>query len=73
MARFIITTKQRKNCNGVQVEPGMQVEVVTRDVYNPVNTNGGQLVADAFLRMYGIDLKKAGCLNMAYLDVERIQ
>ena len=25
-------------------------------------------VADAFMRVYGIDLKKAGALNSAYLD-----
>lgn len=35
------------------------------------NTNGGQVVIDAFMRIYGIDIKKAGCLNMAYLDVGR--
>ncbi|MDE5743528.1 MAG: hypothetical protein K2H62_04165, partial [Bacteroidales bacterium] len=38
---------------------------------NPVLSNGGQLVADAFMRIYGIDIKRDGPLNMAYLDVER--
>jgi hypothetical protein len=50
----------------------MQVKVVTNSFSNPVTTNGGQPVIDAFMRMYGIDIKKAGCLNMVYLDVERI-
>jgi hypothetical protein len=50
----------------------MQVKVVTKSFSNPVSTNGGQLVIDAFMRIYGIDIKKAGCLNMVYLDVERI-
>ncbi|WP_255422118.1 DUF6140 family protein [Alloprevotella sp. OH1205_COT-284] len=27
---------------------------------------------DAFFRIYGIDIKKAGCLNMVDLEVERI-
>ncbi|WP_255422101.1 DUF6140 family protein [Alloprevotella sp. OH1205_COT-284] len=27
---------------------------------------------DAFFRIYGIDIKKAGCLNMVDLEVDRI-
>lgn len=41
-------------------------------VVSPVTTNGGQAVADAFMRIYGIDIRKAGALNMVYLDVQRI-
>lgn len=44
MARFRITTKHVKNCNGIRIEPGMSVEVVTRTMSNPVVTNGGQNV-----------------------------
>lgn len=72
MARFIITTKQMKNANGERIEPGMSVEVVTQSMSNPVLTNGGQAVADAFMRIYGADLRRAGVLNMSYLYVERI-
>ena len=72
MARFIITTKHVKNSNGIRIEPGMSVEVVTQSMSNPVITNGGQVVVDAFHRIYGIDIKKAGCLNMVELDVERV-
>lgn len=72
MARFRITTKQGRSCNGVRIEPGMSVEVVTQSMSNPVSTNGGQVVIDAFYRIYGIDIKKAGCLNSVYLDVERL-
>ena len=32
----------------------------------------GQSVADAFMRIYGVDIKKAGALNMVYLNVERL-
>lgn len=39
---------------------------------NPVLSNGGQPVVDAFMRIYGIDIRRAGVLNMSYLDVERI-
>lgn len=72
MAIFQITTKRRKDSNGIRIEPGMSVQVVTRSMSNPVTTNGGQPVIDAFFRIYGIDIKKAGCLNMVDLEVERI-
>ena len=72
MARFRITTKHVKNCNGIRIEPGMSVEVVTQTMSNPVVTNGGQNVVDAFMRIYGIDIKKAGCLNNVDLQVERL-
>ena len=72
MPKFIITTKQMKNANGIRIEPGMSVEVVTQSMSNPVLVNGGQPVVDAFMRIYGIDIRRAGALNMSYLDVERI-
>ena len=71
MARFIITTKHVKKTNGIRIEPGMSVQVVTQSMSNPVTTNGGQVVIDAFMRIYGIDIKKAGCLNMVELEVEQ--
>lgn len=72
MAMFQITTKNRKQCNGIRIEPDMTVQVVTQSMSNPVNNNGGQAVIDAFYRIYGIDIKKAGCLNMTDLNCERI-
>ena len=72
MARFRITTKMMKNSNGVRIEPGMTVEVMTQSMNNPLLTNGGQAVAEAFMRIYGIDIKKAGALNMVYLNVEKL-
>ena len=72
MAIFQITTKNRKQANGIRIEPGMSVQVVTQSMSNPVITNGEQPVIDAFYRIYGIDIKKAGCLNMVELDVRQI-
>lgn len=72
MPLFRITVKQSKNSNGVRLEKGMSVEVVTQSMSNPVSTNGGQVVADAFMRLYGVDIKKAGALNMVYLDVVKV-
>lgn len=69
---YRVTVKSSKNSNGIRIERGMSVEVVTYNITNPVTTNGGQAVADAFMRIYGIDIRKAGALNMVYLDVQRI-
>ena len=72
MPRFRITSKTRKVTNGIIIEPGMSVEVVTQSFCNPVSNNGGQAVADAFMRIYGIDVKKAGVLSTAFLDVKQL-
>lgn len=69
---YRVTVKQSKLTSGIRVERGMSVDVVSNSMSNPITTNGGQSVADAFMRIYGIDIKKAGALNMAYLDVERL-
>ena len=69
---YKITVKTGKNSNGIRIERGMSVEVVTNNITNPVTTNGGQAVVDAFMRIYGIDIRNVGALNMVYLDVQRI-
>ncbi len=71
MALFRITVKSSRVVNGIRLEKGMSVDVPSRYT-NPVNTNGGHEVQDAFLRIYGVDLKKANCLSMLYLDVKKI-
>lgn len=72
MPRFKITTKRMTQMNGIRIEPGMSVEVITKDFSNPLLMNGGQPVADAFMRIYGIDIRKAGIMSPVYLDVQRI-
>lgn len=69
---YRVTVKNSKNTNGIRLERGMSVDVVTNSMSNPVTTNGGQPVVDAFMRIYGIDIRKAGALSMVWLDVERI-
>ena len=54
------------------VEPDMTVEIVTTGV-NPLTSNRGQLVADAFMRIYGIDAVKANILNTSDLEVLKIK
>lgn len=72
MALFRITVKKKVRTNGIILDPGMQVEVVTQSYNDPVHTNGGQVVADAFMRIYGVDIKNAGALNGIYLKVDKI-
>lgn len=71
MARFKVTTKQTKQFGSLRIERGMSVEVITQNNSNPVLTSQGQqLIADAFMRIYGIDARKACIINMANLDVK---
>ena len=72
MPLYRISVKTPKNTNGIRLERGMSVDVVTNSFSNPITTNGGQPVVDAFMRIYGIDIKKAGALNMVCLDCQRI-
>ena len=72
MALWRITTRRRKICNNVMIEPNMSVEVVTTGT-NPLTSNRGQAVAEAFMRIYGIDAVKANILNISDLDVVKIK
>ncbi len=72
MPLFRVTVKQPKLSNGQRIERGMQVDVVTNSMSNPLTVSGGQAVADAFMRIYGVDLKRLGALSTVYLDVERV-
>lgn len=73
MPLFRISVKQSKNSNGIRLEKGMSVEIVSDSFNNPVSTNGGQSVVDAFYRIYGVDIRKAGALSMVYLEVKRVE
>lgn len=72
MPLFRVTVKQMKLTSGIRIEPGMSVDVVSSSMSNSLTTNGGQLVADAFMRVYGIDFKRIGALSTVYLDVQRV-
>ena len=72
MALFKVTVKSTSVTNGVRLEKGMSVEVVS-SYSNPMTTNGGKEVIDAFQRIYAVDIKKANKLSSAYLDVQKIK
>ena len=72
MPIYRVTTKRTVQTNGIRIDPGMSVTVRTNGFSSPLQTNGGQPVVDAFMRLYDIDIRKAGILSPVYLDVERI-
>ncbi len=73
MPLYRITVKQMKVSNGLRIEPGMSVEVVTNSIQNPLTSFADKKkVAEAFYRIYGIDMEKIRALNQIYLNVNRI-
>lgn len=72
MPLFRVTVKQSKLSSGIRIERGMSVDVVTNSMSNPLTTNGGQAVADAFMRIYGVDMRRLNALSTVYLDVVRV-
>lgn len=64
-----LTTKMKRTCNGVFIEKGMSVEVVTSTTSNPLNSpQGRDQIAAAFMSKYGVDMKKGQNLTSGYLD-----
>ena len=51
MLIYKITVKQMKVCNGQHIEKEMTADVVTNTISNPVVTNGGLPVVDAFMSL----------------------
>lgn len=69
MPLWKFTTKNKRQCNGVFVERGMTVEVVTPTTSNPLhNPQGREQIAAAFMTKYGVDMKKAQMLTSSCLD-----
>jgi hypothetical protein len=71
MALFKATVKTTRISNGERVEKGMSVDFASSHG-SPLSTNGGTEVIEAFERKYGVDIKKAGMVNSAYIQVEKI-
>ncbi|KQC33056.1 hypothetical protein AAU57_06795 [Nonlabens sp. YIK11] len=75
MGLFRITIKSTRTSNGVSIEKGMSVDVISK-YSNPITTNGSKEVQDAFLKNYGIDIKK--CMGgsrsvlTSYSNLEKI-
>lgn len=72
MSIYKVKTKNRRCCNGITIEPGMEVQVVT-PLNNTVQVNDWQYVEEAFLRVFGVSLRKANCLNMSQLEITKLK
>lgn len=69
MSLWKVSVKNSGYLNGIRLERGMSVQVVS--TAHPLTSSGLSLVRDAFIRIYGIDLKSANVLSGAYLDVKK--
>lgn len=70
---YKVTVKSNASINGVRLEKGMSVEVVSQS-YSLLSTlQGKELVNNAFKAKYGVDVKKACALTSLYLDVVKIK
>ena len=72
MSLYRVKTKRRKSCNGVNIEPGMEAQVVA-PVNQTVQVNNWQYVEDAFMRIFGISLRKANSLNLGDLEITKLK
>lgn len=61
-----------KRANGMLIEPGMSVQLATM-IPNPVShLQESEKINTLFLNNFGVDLKKMGALNVAYLKTEKV-
>lgn len=71
MALFRATVKSTRITNGVRLEKEMSVDFPS-SYGSPLGTNGGKEVIEAFQRRYGVDIKKAGAVSSAYIDIVKV-
>jgi hypothetical protein len=57
MILYKITVKQTQVSNGIRLEKGMSVQLVSKFKRNPLMVNQGQEVYEAFMTSYGVDLR----------------
>ncbi|WP_297624989.1 DUF6140 family protein [uncultured Rikenella sp.] len=66
---FQVTPKRRQNRNGVIITPEMTAVVTTRIHRGDPFGDGASEVREAFMRLYGVDLKK-GCYSKNDFDIK---
>ena len=76
MSLWRISVKNSRSVNGVRLEKGMFVDMVTPvTMSNPLNCNPSEnkpKINSLFVSKYGIDLLKAGLISVADLRAEKI-
>lgn len=76
MALWVVVAKHSAYFGGVRLEKGMSVQVSSL-VHNGINDNflpiaGNNDINEAFRRVYGFDLMRAGMLTNYYLEAHLI-
>lgn len=69
---YRLTIKGNAIINSVRLEKGMSVEVASQTSNVLGDMKGKELVHNAFIAKYGIDLKEACAIDSVHLDVQRI-
>ena len=72
MPLYRVTVTRTVISNGLRLESGMQVEVLTQSFTNPVFVNGRKDVIAAFQRVYGIDVSRIFTSLKTALKVDKI-
>jgi hypothetical protein len=76
MALWRISVKHSRSVNGVRLEKGMFVDMVTPiTMSNPLNCNPNEnkpKINNLFIGKYGIDMLKAGLISVTDLQAEKI-
>jgi len=60
---FRITPKMVRRANGTVLTPEMTVIVTTKQHTTDPFYNGAEEIKEAYMREYGFDYKKAGCIK----------
>ena len=69
---YRVTVKSNRIANGIRLEKGMSVEVVSQSFPLLSTQQGKEQVNNAFKAKYGVDIKKACADTSLYLDVIKI-
>ena len=69
---YRVTVKSNRIANGIRLEKGMSVEVVSQSFPLLSTQQGKEQVNNAFKAKYGVDIKKARADTSLYLDVVKI-
>ena len=75
MSVFKVTIKNSGNTNGVRYEKGLSVQILSKDktTQNPFSSLADKKsIADAFMRMYNLDVNKACLVNTIHMDFEKL-
>jgi hypothetical protein len=76
MALWRISVKRSESVNGVRLEKGMFVDMVTSSPFsNPLNYNPGEnkpKINNLFMSKYGIDMLKKDLITVGHLEAEKI-